>query len=647
VKRALLLILLAACRAAETPAPSPVARPSILLVTLDTTRFDSIGPDAKGVTTPAFNTLVQTGRRFTQAYATAPQTLPSHSSMLTGLLPAGHGVHENARPLAANHPLASEKLREHGYRTAAFVSSFSLAKRFGLQRGFEVYDDDFSVERSATETTDRALTWLRGGSNAPTFLWVHYFDPHHPYVPDYRAEIAMMDAQLGRLVTAFREHARDAAIIVAADHGEALGDHGEAQHGYLLYQSVMHVPLVIAGPGVAAGTHATPVSTRRVFHTLLDFAGISAEQSLRGTHNEVVVGEGMIPFLDFGWQPQVMAVEGRLKVIQDGALQIYDVLADPNETRNLAGKADLSRGLRAAINDYPIPSPAPAAPSPAVQLSVEEQRKLAALGYISSDVRPTIRKDAPRPAAMTHLFEPLDRASGLFVAEEYARAVPLFEQILASDPHNLMAALRLAAAHSALGRNDAALTAFRRAEAIAPDSADVRLYLGLHYARTDQWPRAIPLLEPFPDRLPALEALAVIRERQNRLPDALTLRKQIATLRTPTAPDLVRTGELAMATGDTATALDSFERARTLQGQAFRNDLELGVLYLATRRFQDARTSLDRVPPTHPGYPMALFKRAQVSVLLNEPDRTARINKARQHADATTRELIASERLFR
>ena len=641
MKRLAILILLAACRAAETPAPAPPARPSILLVTLDTTRFDSIGPEARGVATPSFNALVASGRRFTQAYATAPQTLPSHSSMLTGLLPAGHGVHENARPLAASHALVSEKLRANGYRTGAFVSSFSLDKRFGLQRGFEVYDDAFDVERSSRETTDRALAWLRA-ANGPAFLWVHYFDPHAPYQPDYRGEIAAMDAQLGRLVTAFREHAKDAAIVVAADHGEGLGDHGEAQHGYLLYQSVMHVPLVIAGPGVTAGTHASPVSTRRVFHTLLDFAGIDATQSLRGAHEEVVVGEGMIPFLDFGWQPQVMAVEGRLKVIRDGALQIYDVLADPGETRNLAGRSDLSRGLRTAINDYPIPTTAPTAP-----LSDEEQRKLAALGYISSDVRPTIRKDAPRPGAMTHLFEPLDRASGLFVAEEYGRAVPLFERILAADPYNLTAALRLAAAQSALGRNDAALAAFRRAEAIAPDSADVRLYLGLHYAKSEEWPRAAALLEEFPDRLPALEALALIRERQNRLPDALALRKRIATMRTPAAADLVKTGELAMAVGDTASALDAFERARGLQGEAFRHDLELGVLYLAARRFDEARGALDRVPATHPGYAMALFKRAQVSVLLNEADRASRIEKARQHADATTRELIASERLFR
>ncbi|MEA2489726.1 MAG: choline-sulfatase [Acidobacteriota bacterium] len=639
---------MAACRAPEATQPAaPAVRPSILLVTLDTTRADAIGAG-----TPSFNALAARGRSFRQAYAAAPQTLPSHTSMLTGLYPAGHGVHENARALAASHPLAAERLLAAGYRTAAFVSSFSLARRFGLARGFELYDDELPqgrAERSSTDTTDRALRWL-AQQQQPVFLWVHYFDPHYPYEPragfpgdPYHAEVAAMDVQLGRLVAAFQQHAgKDAAIVVAADHGEGLGEHGEQQHGNLLYQGVMHVPLVIAGPGVSVGVSDTPVSTRRVFHTLLDFAGVGAEKSLRAQDSEVVVGEGMIPFLEFGWQPQVMAVEGHLKVIRDSALEIYDVIADPHETNNLAGKADLPRTMRTALQEYPLPSTVP--PPSTDALSEEERRKLASLGYVAADVRPAVRADAPRPRDMTHLFATLDAASGMFVREEYARAIPLLDKILVVDPHNLMAALRLAAAHSALGHDDAALAAFHRAESIAPDSPDVRVYLALHYAKGRDWQRAVPLLERVvaesPDRLPPLEALAALRERSGDLPAALQLRQKIAGMRTPTPAELAHTGELAMAVGDTATAINAFERAPG-------HDLELGVLYLAARRFEDARTALDRVPATHPAYAMALFKRAQVSVLLHEPDAAARIQQAREQADATTRELIANERLFR
>ncbi|MFN8095981.1 MAG: hypothetical protein U0599_27825, partial [Vicinamibacteria bacterium] len=190
-----------------------------------------------------------------------------------------------------------------------------------------------------------------------------------------------------------------------------------------------------------------------------------------------------------------------------------------------------------------------------------------------------------------------------------------------------------------------------RAGEMAPLSPDVPLYLGLHYARGREWPRAVPLLDRAladdPDRLPALEALAALRERQGRPADAVALRRQLHALRRPAAADLARLGEDAMAAGDTRTAIEAFEKERAAAGSAFAHDLELGVLYLADRRLEDARAALDRVPASHPAYAMALFKRAQVSVLLGEADRGERIALARRKADATTRRLVESERLFR
>jgi tetratricopeptide (TPR) repeat protein len=641
------LVVVLGCAAPE--APLKPARSSILLVTLDTTRADSIGPEAKGVASPAFNALAARARRFRFAYATAPQTLPSHSSMMTGLYPGGHGVHENARYLSGQHPLAAEKLREAGYHTAAFVSAFPLARRFGLSRGFETYDDEPDAgrsERNARATTDRAVAWL-AQAQGPVFLWVHYYDPHFPYVPTYRAEIESMDAQLGRLLQAYERISGAKAIIVAADHGEGLGEHGEAEHGNLLYQSVMHVPLLIAAPGLAAGVVDSPVSTRRIFHTLLDLAGIQTDLSLLRPANEVVVGEAMGPFLQYGWQPQVMAVEGRRKAIHAGAVEVYDVMADPAEAHDLGKGANLSREVRKALLDYPVPSLNAIPPPPADD---EERKRLASLGYIAADAKPVVRKDAPRPRDMAFLFELLDRASGAFVREDYTAAIPLLEKVLAADPHNITAALRIAAAQSALGRNAEAVAAFRRAESIAPNSPDVRHYLAMHYVRVGDWDKATPLLERVvaetPDRLPALEALAEARERQGRAAEALQLWRSVHSKRAATPAELVRIGALAMATGDTNLAIESFERARQSQGPAFRHDLELGVLYLATRRFAESRDALDRVPPSHPEYPMALFKRAQVSVLLGEPDQAARIARARERADETTRALVANEKLF-
>jgi choline-sulfatase len=661
-------IVAAACTRADPPRSDvSTARPSILLVTLDTTRADAIGPGVAGGRSPGFDAVAKRGRRFTHAYATAPETLPSHASMMTGLYPAGHGVHENARFLPAGQAVIAERLKQVGYRTSAFVSSFVLARRFGLARGFDRYDDELAAsasERSAIETTNRALASLAGPASQPLFLWVHYFEPHAPYAPPepfqqefaqhpYLGEIAAMDVQLARLVEGFERHVRDvggtSAIVIAGDHGEGLGDHGELQHGHLLYQSTMHVPLIVAGPGVEPAAIAVPVSTRRIFHTVLDWAGLERDHSLRAAVMEdVVLGEAMKPYLEYGWQPQIMAVAGRQKAIFAGTTEIYDLAADPREQKDLGSGANAPMAMRKALDEYPVPSPDAATP---VNLSDEARRSLASLGYVSASAPPIVRKNAPRPIDMVKLFETIEQAGTLFVRERYAEAIPLLQRVQRDDPNNLDATLRLATSYSMLKRDAQALDEFTRAAVLAPRSADVRLYLALHYARGREWARAVPLLEPIvaatPDRLAAVEALADVREKQGRLDDAIALRRRVQTLRPSTAADALRLGQLAMAAQQTPLAIESFESARTLQGPAFAHDLELGVLYLAARRFQDARAALDRVPPTHPAYPMALFKRAQVSVLLNEPDRADRIARARRGADATTRRLIDSERLFK
>ncbi|HEX7418967.1 MAG TPA: sulfatase-like hydrolase/transferase, partial [Thermoanaerobaculia bacterium] len=579
---AVTLLVSAAChREATTSDQVSVSHPSILFVTLDTTRADAIGPEQHNVDTPSFNALAKRGMRFRYAYATVPQTLPSHTSMLTGLYPAGHGVHENSRRLDDTQPIVAERLHAAGYRTAAFVSAFALARRFGLARGFDVYDEDFgagNAERTAKQTTDSVLAWLAQQSDQPTFLWVHYYDPHYPYTPPepfrtryaqqpYYGEVASMDEQLGRLVAAFEQHAKQPiALIITGDHGEGLGDHGEAQHGNLMYQATMHVPLLVVGPDVKSGTNDTPVSTRRIFHTILDFAGIDATNSLKprpeaqGPGPEVIVAEAMKPFLDYGWQPQVMAVERNQKTILAGRTEVYDVVADPAATHDLAAQALISRSVRAALREYPIPS---AAQQTTTNLDDEARRKLASLGYVASSVAPVVRKDAPRPVDMAPLFPILDEAAALFVRGEYAKDIPLLQKILAKDPHNLDAALRLATAYSSLGRNEEAVAAFKRAEAIAPDSQDVRTYLALHYAHGRDWPKAVPLLERIvsesPDRLPPLEALALIRERQGRATEAIELRKKIYTMRAPSAGELAQVGEMEMSLGQTSAAIATFE----------------------------------------------------------------------------------------
>lgn len=657
---------------------SPVRSPSILLVTLDTTRADSIGPDAVKVSTPSFNQIASRGLRFRNAYATVPETLPSHTSLMTGLYPAGHGVHQNGRTLGGTVPTIAEKLQGAGYRTSAFVSAFVLARQFGLARGFDVYDDAMphgKEERSGRETTDAAIAELRSSTAQPRFMWVHYYDAHYPYAPPepyrtqyagspYLGEIASMDHELGRLLDAWGAAAGGAsAVILVADHGEGLGDHGEEQHGTLLYQSTMRVPLVISGPGVEAGVNDDPVSTRRVFYTMLDWARLGGEHSLRraddgprtrdrgqrAADEGPVLGEAMKPFLDFGWQPQVMGVEGTRKAIEAGRLEVYDVAADPGEAHDLGTGANLPAEMRKAIDDYPRPSTETARTFDS--LDADARARMASLGYVGAGAAPVIRNDAPRPADMIGLLPTIELASGLFAAAEYQKAIPLFEKVRAADPGNLDAALRLAVSQSMTGHKAEAEALFAQAKKVAPTSPDVDVYLGLHYAHYGDVAHAEPLLQQaltkFPDRVTVIEAVADIREEQKRFADAVVMRQKLYSLRPPTAEQLVHLGSLAMEAGNTDVAIDALTKARAAQGAKFTRDLDLGVLYMDARRFADARDALDRVPPSSPNYPMALFKRAEVSVLLREPDARARIELAKQKADAVTRPLIERDRLFR
>lgn len=659
------LAVVAGCgrRAERVAAPPP--RPALLLVTLDTTRADALAPEVDAAATPAFAALAARGVRFTQAYATAPTTLPSHASMLSGLYAGGHGVHESGRRLSESVPLVTERLRELGYATAAFVSGFPLKRPFGLDRGFDVYDDEFGAgmsERSSRETTDRALAWLAKAEPRPRFLWVHFYDPHEPYEPPepfrsrfaddpYRGEIAAMDHDLGRLLAGF-EAARGAhgtRVIVAADHGEGRGDHGEMLHGNLLYQGVMRVPLVVAGDGLSPGTRSDVVSLRQVRATLLGLAGDGGDGSLLSPGTAPVLAEAMQPYLNYRWQPQVMGVAGRQKLIRSGRLELYDVVDDPRETRDLSGSVPVDRALARAVAEYPLPG-AYAAPA-ASPSGEEERRRLASLGYLVSGETPgTLPEGAPRAADMTPLFADLDRAALAFGGGRYAVAAQLFERILARDSGNLMAAVQLGACRSLLGQEKAALAAFERAQRIDPRSVEVRHYLGLHHLAHGRDDLAAPLLESVveaqPTRLAAIEGLAQARVRQGRIEEAATLLERAVPLSRNPGARLVEAGLLRMELGQSGPALAALERARELQGESFRRDLELGVLYLSARRLDEARAALDRVPAGHPGAPMALFKRAQVCVLLGEPDCRERVRAAWERGNAATRRLVADERLF-
>jgi len=337
------------------------------------------------------------------------------------------------------------------------------------------------------------------------------------------------------------------------------------------------------------------------------------------------------------------------KAIEAGRLEVYDLTKDPAEAHDLGTGANLPAPMRKAIDEYPLPS-MEAARAPDT-LDADARARLASLGYVGAGAAPVVRKDAPRPADMIGLLPAIDEASGLFVAAKYREAIPLFQKIRAADPGNLDATLRLAVSQSLTGHRAEADALFAEARRLAPDSPDVDVYQGLHYAHDGEIDRAEPLLEQalkhFPDRVTVIEAIADIREEQKRFGEAVALRQKLYSLQPATGDQLAHLGSLAMEAGNTPVAIDAFSKARAAQGAQFSHDLDLGVLYMDARRFADARDALDRVPPSSPNYPMALFKRAEVAVLLHEPDAGARIVLARKKADAVTRPLIEADRLFK
>ncbi len=354
-------------QAEHGPAPSG---PSVLLVTIDTLRADHVGAygDAQAHT-PTLDALAAGGATFEQAMASVPLTLPSHTSILTGLYPPHHGVRHNAVfRLDESVETIAERFQKGGYATGAVIGADVLSHSFGLAKGFDQYDDHVAgarageagfAERKATAVTDAALAWLLQEPR-PFFLWVHYYDVHAKYDPPepyrsqagrslYDGEVAYVDHELGRVLAALREQGRLANTVVAvtADHGEGLGEHGEPSHSYLIYDSVLHVPLILQGPGVPAGARIERVvSNVGLAPTLLALAGLPAlarqdvadlAPSWRGQDREPgwAYAETLAGQLDFGWAPIYAIRSEREKWIRAPRSEWYDLASDPHELHDL------------------------------------------------------------------------------------------------------------------------------------------------------------------------------------------------------------------------------------------------------------------------------------------------------------------------
>jgi arylsulfatase A-like enzyme len=473
----------------------------VILVTLDTTRPDRLGCYGNAdIQTPNLDRLAREGVIFSRAIATGPTTLPTHASILTGLYPQHHGVRANSfYRLNEDQRTLAEVLSRAGYATGAFVSAFVLDDRFGLDQGFDVYDSQVAspshvmgyVERTADDTTDQALGWLRRRQAEPYFLWVHYYDPHANTNPPspfkeqhdlaYDGEIAFVDHELGRLLEAVRASGRKTLVVVVGDHGEALGEHGEWTHGHLLQEATLQIPLILHAPGgLPRGLHVDArVSQVDLLPTILTLLGASVPDDLDGVSltraagaDRELLAETMEGRAQYGWARLSAVYQGALKYIHGPAPELYDLARDPLERDDVvAARAEDASALRRLLGEREEPT-ADRLGDANVELAAEDIRRLEALGYAVGDGTPSSSEGGGAdPKRMLPLIRELD---SLTLAYEHPALSP-FSKLL----------WRLAGMPVIEGRSEL-VRELERLASDHPDFAPVYQYLETFYREEDR-----------------------------------------------------------------------------------------------------------------------------------------------------------------
>jgi arylsulfatase A-like enzyme/Flp pilus assembly protein TadD len=591
----------------------PVRAPDVLLITLDTTRADRMGflGSTRGLT-PALDALARSATVFTRAYAQAPITTVSHATILTGTYPPRHGVDDFGAPLPASVPYLPELLRRGGYRTAAFVGSIVLDPQTGtapgFDRGFSTYDAGFrlrnpgedryhTLERRGDEVAARAARWLMAvprSPSEPSFAWVHLFDPHDPYDPPadlkqrfaaapYDGEIAAVDRAVGTLVAAA---GADTLVIVAGDHGESLGGHGETTHGVFLYEETLHVPLLIRFPQrQAAGVRvSTRVRLADIAPTVLESIGMPVPPEMRGQtlqpllaatanrDDRPVYAESAYPRRAFGWSALVSWRSDRFLYVKAPRRELYDLVSDPAAARNLAdSRGRVADGLDAELARFlrevePRDTGGSKPPAPAVDREVAE--RLAALGYVggSGGTPAATGVDPKERIAVANMLH-----EAILAIEDgaFARAVPLLERVVASEPNIPIAQLNLGVARARQRQYARAVAPLRRAVEMQPAGMRGHYELGIAFYETGDLEAAARELAivatAMPEWADARYSLGSVYARIDRVPEA------IAELRAALALDArhfranLLLGRILTLRGDAASAVPYLRTAVELQ----------------------------------------------------------------------------------
>lgn len=655
--------------------PSHKNAPNILLITIDTVRADHLGCyGAQEIQTPTLDALARDGIVFERAVSQVPLTWPSHAVILTGLYPFQNGVQDfTGQPLEPRFRSIAQAFQQHGYATGAVVSAFVLDRSWGLARGFDFYDDAFPaqaftnrdlnlVERRANESVTHALAWLQKNPRRPFFFWLHLYDPHSPYDPPepyrtqysshpYDGEIAYADHELGRVITWLKHNQLyDRTLVVfLSDHGESLGEHGEQEHGFFVYNSTVHIPMIVkppAGSDFRQGRVSGPVETTAIAPTLLRVAGIHDEiekqlksSALLGTNArtaEEAYSETFYPFSSFGWSPLHALETSRYQYIDAPEPELYDLASDPAEKNNLAQQqpatvAVLKEKLRTLLQEHPF-TPAQNDNS---ELSPDAIEKLRALGYVayrSPVSAQALAAGLPDPKERLREFNSilqaedalhrgdLDAGKSLLLQvqkkdlsiyvvpfslgeaamdqHEWDEASSEFKKCLELNPHFDQAMLGLARALGFQGKSEDAMHWTRKAIQYNPQSYLAWYQLGLLETRTDKraaisdYDKAVSIQGNF---APVRRDLGLLQFQEGNYPEAAKHLSQAVALG---INDAVLYNDLGISysqIGRQHQAIASYQHALHLDPNLAQAHLNLGFAYeqvkqkdLAEREYQRA-----------------------------------------------------------
>lgn len=593
-------------------AAASVVPPNVVIITIDTLRADHLGCYGyKDIRTPNIDGLAADGVRFERAYTPVPITLPSHTVMFTGTYPMASGMHDfSGNRLNPSQPTLASVLKQQGYASGAVVASAVLDSRFGLNRGFDFYYDHFDfnrlqesnldeMERSGDQVVDQALTWLNQNRRKKFLVWMHLYEPHYPYRPPapyseqyashpYDGEIAFADAQVGRLVRYLKENGlyRNTMIVLGGDHGEGLGEHGEKTHGFFIYNSTLHVPLIFKLPGNAAPGKAiaAPVSLVDLMPSVLQAVKVEAPAGVQGKsllpllagkgpyHASPLYAETFLPRLHFNWSELRGVQVGNYHFIDAPKPELYDLGRDPKELQNLAGgnKAvaeELRAKLAGVIRDY----------SPGTEMAEKTSldpalmERLKSLGYagFSGGGNPAIsNRQLPDPKDRIQVYELISDAISESQHGQYAPSTEKLIAALKTEPDSTAVHYLLGLNYYRMSEFPKSVAEFQRVLQLSPDYSLAAFHLALAFTRSGMYDEAIPAfkrtLELDATNFSAAYDLGLVYLQKNMTAEAEAAFRHSISVAESYAPGRRALGELLLSQGKVDEAIPQLQKATEL-----------------------------------------------------------------------------------